>query len=159
MIIVALGSNMPGPWGNPRESVTRAASELNVWPIRLLHLSSMIDNDPFGRKNQPRFVNAVAVVETHLPPDALMRRLHMIEQKGGRRRASRWGPRTIDLDLIDYHGLQRPARFAMGRRLVLPHPGLSKRRFVLEPLAEIAPRWRSRTKGLTAAAMLRLLHD
>jgi 2-amino-4-hydroxy-6-hydroxymethyldihydropteridine diphosphokinase len=159
MIIVALGSNMPGPWGDTRQSVERAAQELNIWPLKLVRLSTLIDTDPFGRKNQPRFVNAVAIVSTHLPPDALLRRLHMIEHKGGRRRASRWGPRTIDLDLIDYHGLSRPARMANDRNLVLPHPGLEHRRFVLVPLVEIAPQWRSRRSGLTAAAMLKLLRD
>ena len=106
--------------------------------------SSLIETKPFGRPNQPNFVNAVAAIETHLPPQALLARLHAIERAAGRRRTIRWGPRTLDLDLLDYHGLilRGAPRQPRVDRLILPHPGIAERIFVLAPLAEIAPTWR-----------------
>jgi 2-amino-4-hydroxy-6-hydroxymethyldihydropteridine diphosphokinase len=148
MILVALGSNLPGPWGTPPDAIIRALKELDHGPVKVKRVSAIIDTDPFGRLNQPRYVNAVAIVETHLPPLALMRRLHNIERAGGRRRAVRWGPRTIDLDLIDYHGLH------LKGRLTLPHPGIAGRTFVLNPIAEIAPNWRHPVTHRSARQML-----
>jgi 2-amino-4-hydroxy-6-hydroxymethyldihydropteridine diphosphokinase len=138
---VGLGSNMEGPWGNPRASVERALQELNSGPISLITHSKLIDTDPYGRKNQPRYVNAVARIVTHLPPDALMRRLLAIEIQGGRKRRMRWGPRTIDLDLLDYHGFTLRFGAPKNTALVLPHPDLHRRIFVLGPIKELAPRW------------------
>jgi 2-amino-4-hydroxy-6-hydroxymethyldihydropteridine diphosphokinase len=141
MILVGLGSNIDGPWGDPHASVQQALQELNIGPIRLVRHSSLIDTDPYGRKNQPRYVNAVAIIATHLPPEALMRRLLDIEIKGGRKRRLRWGPRTIDLDLLDYHGLRLRCNQPRSKALILPHPEILKRDFVLGPIAEIAPNW------------------
>jgi 2-amino-4-hydroxy-6-hydroxymethyldihydropteridine diphosphokinase len=153
MILVALGSNRPGPWGSPEETVRAALLALNGGGIRLKRASELVVSAPFGFTGQPAFVNAVAVVETELTPEALLDRLHGIERRAGRRRTLRWGPRTLDLDLVDYHGLVRqpPAR------PVLPHPGIEERIFVLAPIAEIAPRWRHPVNRRTAAAMLRRL--
>jgi len=142
MILVGLGSNLSGPWGTPRETMSRALRELDSGGIRLVATSQLLHTEPFGRKNQPAFVNAVARIATHMSPDALMRRLHMIEQKAGRQRRLRWGPRTLDLDLLDYHGLVRIKRSLSIKPLVLPHPGISERLFVLQPLNQIAPYWR-----------------
>lgn len=152
MILIGLGSNMDGPWGNPRETVLRALEELGRWPVRLVRSSRLVVTAPFGKTNQPAFVNAVALVDTHLPPDGLMRHLHAIERAGGRRRRERWGPRTLDLDLLDYHGLRR------GRHLNLPHPGIPERDFVLAPIAEIAPRWRHPVSRKSAADLLHGRH-
>jgi len=142
MIMIALGSNMQGPWGTPEQTVTRAFKALGTFPLRLVRASPLVITAPFGRKNQAPFVNAAALLETHLSPDALMRRLHMIEREAGRQRRLRWGPRTLDLDLIDYHGLVRRQITRSIRPLVLPHPGVTERLFVLEPLVEVAPLWR-----------------
>jgi 2-amino-4-hydroxy-6-hydroxymethyldihydropteridine diphosphokinase len=158
MIIIALGSNMPGPWGSPQQAVERALALLDSGPSRLLAASHLIITEPFGRKNQPPFVNAAAAIDTHLSPDALMRRLHMIERQAGRQRRLRWGPRTLDLDLIDYHGLVRRKRTQSIRPLVLPHPGLHERLFVLEPLHEVAPRWRHPLTKESAAFTIRKLN-
>jgi 2-amino-4-hydroxy-6-hydroxymethyldihydropteridine diphosphokinase len=154
MILIALGSNLDGPWGSPRETVGRALRELERGGIRVTSVSPLIVTTPFGRRNQPSFVNAVAEIATHLPPEALMRRLHAIERGAGRRRAVRWGPRALDLDLIDYRGLIRTGN---GERLILPHPGIAKRAFVLEPIAAIAPKWRHPASRLSAREMLRRL--
>jgi 2-amino-4-hydroxy-6-hydroxymethyldihydropteridine diphosphokinase len=154
MIIVALGSNLDGPWGTPRQTVERAFSTLNQFPLRLVAQSKLIITEPFGRKNQPDFVNAAALVETALSPNTLLCKLHMIEREAGRQRRTRWGPRTLDLDLIDYHGLIRSDPSMQLKRLVLPHPGAAMRDFVLQPIAEIAPRWRHPKLHKTAAQLL-----
>ena len=157
MILVALGSNMSGPWGTPRQTVERALAALNHGPIRLVKASPLLVTAPFGVTNQPPFVNAGALIDTHLSPDALMRRLHMIERTAGRQRRQRWGPRTLDLDLLDYHGLVRHKRTQSIRPLVLPHPGIGERLFVLEPLGQVAPRWRHPLTKETAAFTIRKL--
>ncbi len=157
MILIGLGSNISGPWGTPRQSVELALRALDRGPIRLEAVSPLLVTEPFGRKNQPPFINAVAQIATHLSPDALMRRLHMIERAAGRQRRLRWGPRTLDLDLLDYHGLVRAKRSSSIRPLVLPHPGMSERLFVLEPLASITDRWRHPLTKETAAFTIRKL--
>lgn len=153
MIFVALGSNQTGPWGNPHATITRALAMLNRGGLRLKQASRLLVSAPFGRTDQPPFVNAVAEIVTALPPEALLARLHHIERLAGRRRTLRWGPRTLDLDLLDFHGLVRHGPSPP----LLPHPGIAERIFVLSPLAEIAPRWRHPVTHLTAAHMLRKL--
>jgi 2-amino-4-hydroxy-6-hydroxymethyldihydropteridine diphosphokinase len=154
MIIVALGSNLDGPWGSPRQTIERALDELNRFPLRRVGQSELIITAPFGRANQPDFVNAAAMIDTALSPNALLRKLHMIERAAGRQRRTRWGPRTLDLDLIDYHGLIQSDPSMQLKRLVLPHPGAAARDFVLKPIAEIAPRWRHPVVHLTAKQLL-----
>lgn len=147
MILVALGSNVSGPWGTPRETVLRALRELDVGGTRLVAASRLVETAPFGKVNQPSFVNAAARIETAMPPEALMLHLHDIERRAGRRRRLRWGPRTLDLDLLDYHGLIRKGR------LKLPHPGIAERDFVLSPLMDVAPGWRHPVTRLSAKTM------
>jgi 2-amino-4-hydroxy-6-hydroxymethyldihydropteridine diphosphokinase len=150
MILVALGSNRNGPWGTPRQTVERALKMLDSSGVKVKTASTLLVSAPYGITAQPPFVNAVAAVETALPPTRLMQRLHHIERLAGRRRTLRWGPRTLDLDLLDYHGLVRrkPAR------PVLPHRGIAARIFVLAPIAEIAPHWRHPVTRQRAATML-----
>lgn len=157
MILIALGSNISGPWGDPKQTVARALQSMNSDGIKLVQASRLLHTAPFGKPNQPTFVNAVAQIETHLPPLALLQKLHAIERAGGRRRAVRWGPRTLDLDIIDYHGLVRPQSGRLQSGLVLPHPGISERIFVLKPIAEITPKWRHPANHKTAHEMLRIL--
>jgi 2-amino-4-hydroxy-6-hydroxymethyldihydropteridine diphosphokinase len=159
MILVALGANMAGPWGTPRQSVAHALRELDRNGIRLVSASRLLETKPFGRANQPNFVNAVAAIETHLPPQALLARLHAIERAAGRRRTIRWGPRTLDLDILDYRGLVLCGSHMATARgsLVFPHPGIAERIFVLQPLSEIAPRWRHPTLHATADQLIQRL--
>ncbi|MDE2384272.1 MAG: 2-amino-4-hydroxy-6-hydroxymethyldihydropteridine diphosphokinase [Alphaproteobacteria bacterium] len=157
MILVALGSNLSGPWGTPRETVLRALEELNRFPLRCVKASGLMATKPFGVTNQPDFINAVALVETALPPESLLRKLHMIEKAAGRKRRRRWGPRTLDLDLIAYHDLRRRQRGLVQKALVIPHPGIAARDFVLKPLAEVAPLWKHPQSRQTAAQMLAAL--
>ncbi len=137
MILVALGSNRAGPWGSPRQTVERALRELDRDGLRLEGASRLIESTPFGRLDQPSFINAVVRIATDLPPGALMATLQDIERSAGRRRELHWGPRTLDLDLLDYHGLVQN-----DPGLILPHPGIAERIFVLKPIAELAPSWR-----------------
>jgi 2-amino-4-hydroxy-6-hydroxymethyldihydropteridine diphosphokinase len=157
MILVALGSNQCGLWGTPEQTVQRALAELNTGPVKLLRASSLFQTAPFGMINQPNFVNAVALINTALSPHTLLRRLHMIEREAGRKRGRRWSPRTLDLDLIDYNGQQIKQKGQVQKALILPHPGIANRSFVLAPIAEIAPGWKHPVNHKTAASMIQKL--
>lgn len=151
MILIGLGSNVDGPWGTPRETVQHALRELDGAGTALVVASRLVETMPFGKVNQPSFVNAAAEITTAMPPETLMHHLHDIERRAGRRRRMRWGPRTLDLDLLDYHGLVRRGL------LKLPHPGIAERDFVLTPLVEIAPQWRHPVTRRSAQTMRHLL--
>jgi 2-amino-4-hydroxy-6-hydroxymethyldihydropteridine diphosphokinase len=157
MILIALGSNLTGPWGTPQHTLKRAIEEMRFHNIRVLRVSTVIETAPYGVTNQPNFVNAAIEITTALSPESLLRALHMIEAKAGRKRLKRWGPRTLDLDILDYHGLIRKSARTDIKPLVLPHPGIEQRSFVLKPLAEIAPRWKHPKSRQTAALTLRQL--
>ena len=127
---VGLGSNL----GDREDNLRRALERLEeLGPLRV---SSIRETDPVGMTDQPRFLNAVAELETDLPASELLKRLLAIERELGRDRAKevRWGPRTIDLDLLLHGGetIDEPG-------LTVPHPRLAERRFVLEPLHELDP--------------------
>lgn len=157
MILIALGSNLDGPWGSPRKTVERAVRELDKGPVRLRAVSRFLETKPYGRSKQQNFINAVACVETHLSPQALLARLQMTERAAGRKRSLRWGPRTLDLDIIDYNGRLVDARGGLRQTLQLPHPGIADRYFVLKPLAELAPGWRHPVSRRKAGQLLRRL--
>lgn len=128
---VALGSNLD----NPLEQIVRAFSELNRLPVsRCVKQSRLYRSAPMGPADQPDYINAVAELETELEPEALLSALQAIEAAHGRRReGERWGPRTLDLDILLYGDrcIELP-------ELRVPHPGLAERAFVLYPLNEIA---------------------
>jgi 2-amino-4-hydroxy-6-hydroxymethyldihydropteridine diphosphokinase len=131
--IIALGGNV----GDVRATFKKAIAHIcGMTQAVLVTRSSDYATPPWGKTDQPRFINACIEIETSLDPHALLFTLHKIEQKFGRDRAKeqRWGPRSLDLDLIAYDDvkLDRP-------ELTLPHPRLFERAFVLVPLAEIAP--------------------
>ena len=142
MILIGLGSNIAGPWGQPRSTVERALKGLNQFPLRLVKSSRLLATKPFGNSHQPDFINAVAMIDTALSPIALLSRLHQIEKQAGRKRGRRWGPRTLDLDILDYKGLIVEPQGRGRAALRLPHEGIPARDFVLLPLAEIAPHWK-----------------
>lgn len=129
---VGLGANL----GDARASLRRALEALAALPAsRLVAVSSLYRTRPHGPQDQPDFLNAVAALETALAPVELLARLQAIEAAAGRRRdGPRWGPRTLDLDLL-LHGAARLET----PRLVLPHPRIAERPFVLVPLAELDP--------------------
>jgi 2-amino-4-hydroxy-6-hydroxymethyldihydropteridine diphosphokinase len=158
VILIALGSNLNSKWGTPSQTLMAAIAEMQRRQIKVRALSTLIGTDPMGPKNQPQYVNAVALIETHKSPEALMRCLHQIEHLAGRKRLRRWGARCLDLDLLDYHGLTRKPAVTSIKPLALPHPGIVMRSFVLEPLAEIAPRWKHPVSHKTPSLMLRKLY-
>jgi 2-amino-4-hydroxy-6-hydroxymethyldihydropteridine diphosphokinase len=129
---VGLGANLD----DPAAHVRRALDELDrISQTRLLAKSRLYRSAPLGPPDQPDYVNAVAGVLTLLGPEDLLRALNDIEARHGRGRSGpKWGPRTLDLDLLLYADLELRTE-----KLVLPHPGVHERAFVLVPLAEIAP--------------------
>jgi 2-amino-4-hydroxy-6-hydroxymethyldihydropteridine diphosphokinase len=137
---VGLGSNL-----GDREQLIREAAEL----IAAKRLSTIRETEPWGLEDQPQFLNAVAELETSLTPRHLLDRLLEVERRLGRERSGpRWGPRTIDLDLLLYgeQALDEPG-------LVVPHPRLGERAFVLEPLAELVPAQKIPGNGTVAEAL------
>lgn len=159
MILIGLGSNMTGPWGAPRDCIGRALRLLNEHPFNLVKASTLIETTPFGNQDQPTYINAVARIKTHLPALGLLQALREIERSAGRERHERWGERTLDLDILDYNGvvLEQGIEQTMDAELVLPHPAISEREFVLVPIVEIAPRWKHPVTGMTAGKMLAAL--
>lgn len=131
--LIALGGNV----GDVRKTLARAIEALcDGAAVRLVARSSDYRTPPWGVTGQPPFVNCAIIAETGLSPQALLARAQSIERAFGRDRTreERWGPRTLDIDLIDHAGLALDTP-----ELTLPHPRALERAFVLMPLAEIAP--------------------
>ncbi len=148
-VLVALGANCPGPWGAPRETLARALLELARHGVAVKALSALYETAAIGQARQLPYLNAVALLQTSKPPAALLRLLKQVERRAGRRGGRPWGARTLDLDLVDYKGIvqnwraKRPDVAKGGQRpLVLPHPLMQERPFVLRPLLDVAPGWR-----------------
>ena len=129
---IGIGSNL----SRPDEQIGRARNALSGLPkTRLLAFSPVYRNPALGPGDQPDYLNAVAAIETALAPHALLDALQIIEANQGRLRgAVRWGPRTLDLDLLVYGD-----RTIHDRRLTIPHPHIGERAFVLKPLLDIDP--------------------
>ena len=130
MIILGLGSNL----GDRRQNIQQALELMeSCGKINVQQSSHLYETSPFGVIHQPDFLNLVVSVETTLSPEDLLKECLAIEQLLGRVRTARWGPRTIDIDLLCYHNIAR-----CSPELVLPHPGVPERSFVLIPLSDIA---------------------
>jgi 2-amino-4-hydroxy-6-hydroxymethyldihydropteridine diphosphokinase len=127
--VIALGANI----GDPKEQMDIAISLLRE-ALDVTAVSSYFTTAPVGGPEQPDYLNAVVIAESELPAADLLALLHGIEKALGRERIERWGPRTIDLDLIQYGSI-----LSYAEELHLPHPRAHERRFVLEPWAEIDP--------------------
>jgi 2-amino-4-hydroxy-6-hydroxymethyldihydropteridine diphosphokinase len=127
---LSLGSNL----GDREANLKRGISALDQPHVRPRRVSSLFETEPVGFRDQPWFLNLALSVETRYSPDELMRRCLEIEIARGRKRCFQNGPRTLDIDLLLYGDL-----IIHSSGLTLPHPRMAERRFVLEPLAEIAP--------------------
>jgi len=128
---LSLGGNV----GDTRAAFVKALSVLAAAPgVAVVARSSVWRTPPWGKTDQPDFLNMAALVETSLSARALLDLCLSVERELGRARAERWGPRVIDIDIVDYGGMT-----INERNLVLPHPRATGRAFVLAPLAEIAP--------------------
>ena len=156
-VFLGLGANIPGPWGAPSATIARALEELRQSGVRVVCASRVFSTAPLGPGLQHRYSNAVLEVATALAPAALLRLLKRIERRAGRRLAARSrAPRPLDIDILAY-GAARigwPARRRLRGGLILPHPEMHVRAFVLMPLLDVAPDWRHPVLGVGARALL-----
>lgn len=148
-VVIALGSNLKGPYASSRELLEAAVCRFRPEGLDVVARSSWWASSAWPDPSAPPFLNGVAIVETALDPHETLAALGRIEQAFGRDRHAANAPRTLDLDLIA-HG--RVVDHDSG--LVVPHPRARDRRFVMGPLAEIAPDWRCPETGDTAEALL-----
>ncbi len=144
-VYLSLGTNV----GDRERLIQEALERLATAGLRLLRVSSVYETEPVGRRDQPWFLNLVVEADTDLFPRMLLTRLQRIERELGRRRLSRQGPRTMDIDLLFYG-----EAVVRTREIEIPHPRLPERRFVLEPLAELVPDLRHPVSRRTVRAML-----
>nr|WP_321275191.1 2-amino-4-hydroxy-6-hydroxymethyldihydropteridine diphosphokinase [uncultured Vibrio sp.] len=129
---IAVGSNLADPVSQAKQAI----EALKTLPeSKFVKSSQLYSSTPMGPQNQPDYINAVVAIETNLTPLQLLDRTQAIEQEQGRvRKDERWGPRTLDLDIVLYGN-----EVINSERLTIPHYGMKEREFVLYPLAEIAP--------------------
>ena len=129
-VALALGSNMGDRLGNLRQAVHLLENQR----IRVTARSDVFETNPVGFENQKRFLNACILVQTDLSPIELLTETQRVETQLGRTREVRWGPRTIDLDILLFDEM-----VVNEKTLVIPHPRMTERAFVLVPLAQICP--------------------
>ena len=149
MILIALGANLPGRCGPPPATLAAAKEAMEKRGIRVLRSSATYLTAPVPASDQPWYHNAVVHVETDLSPLRLLEALQEIESDLGRVRGARNAARIIDLDLLAYNDeiLDRP-------ELIVPHPRMHERAFVLTPLRDIAPDWAHPVLGETVSGLL-----
>jgi len=179
-IVLGLGANVTSAWGTPAQTIQHAIYLFGVNGIRVKGRSPTYESAPLGVRDQAAFANAVVSAETALPPAALLSTLKRLERMAGRRASVRWGPRPLDIDILDYAGrlinwldiqkrtLRHESRLPQRRRtpaeqtrrrpaLVTPHPQLHLRAFVLQPLADVVPRWHHPVTGESVLQLARAL--
>ncbi len=150
-VYLSVGSNM----GDKEAYIRNAASELDKHPlIRVEKVSTLITTKPYGGVGQDDFVNGAIKIKTVLAPEQLLDELHVIEAAADRKRELRWGPRTLDLDIVFYDKLVYESD-----RLIIPHVDVANREFVLKPMAEIAPNFRHPILHKTVAELLQTLQS
>jgi 2-amino-4-hydroxy-6-hydroxymethyldihydropteridine diphosphokinase len=158
-LLLAFGANQAGAWGPPDKTLARARRELACAGVRILAASPLYDTLPLGPGRQSPYLNAVLLSAAHVGPAALLRLIKRLERRAGRRLSARWGPRCLDIDILDFGGRRigwsgrRLDRLAPGH-LVLPHPQIDRRAFVLIPLLEVEPHWQHPILCVSGRALL-----
>ncbi len=148
-VFIGIGSNLENRTENCLKAL-RSISEFST----IKTVSSFYETKPVGRENQPDFINAVAKVSTQLSSDDLLTSLKAVEKQMGRKDGKRWEPRIIDLDILFYENF-----VIESLELTIPHKELHRRRFVLEPLCEIAPYFEHPILKQTVSKLLKNLED
>src|SRR5262245_60456634 len=165
MIIISLGANVTSRWGNAASTILEAFRQLDRVGVTVIRRSALYVTTPFGVTDQPDFVNAAAAVYAAMPPLALLSVLKGLEAMAGREPSRRWGPRALDLDIIDYKrriiNWSKDEVFSSKDKpdLILPHPLAHRRAFVLRPLQEVAPHWHHPVYGQPTAYFLTRLRN
>ena len=165
MIIISFGSNETVDCNSALQGILKAYALLESCNVRILKRSRFYLTEPYGVTSQPEFTNSAISIQTSLSPHSLLRVVKKIEAIAGRRPGKkRWAVRVIDLDIIDYNGLSLTCPKSgcvdfthVPGNLILPHPGIPYRPFVLQPIVDIAPFWHHHISGLTASQMLKRL--
>jgi 2-amino-4-hydroxy-6-hydroxymethyldihydropteridine diphosphokinase len=168
LILLGLGANQAGAWGSPAETLRQTLIELPRMGAEVAGVSRLYQTLPVGGPSQGDYRNAVVAVHCNHSPGGLLRDLKELERRAGRRLTGRWGPRALDIDILSHGGRllgwgrrldrsQRPRAASDARvppGLVIPHPRLHTRAFVLVPLLDLAPHWHHPGLGQTARALL-----
>ena len=171
-VLLSMGANLPSRVGVPRATISRAIDELADFGVEVMAVSRLYRTPGFPAGNRPDFVNAAVLCRTSLAADRVLHNLNKIERNFGRARTERWGPRTLDIDLLAVGDRVLPDRATYEswralppdaqqnkapEEMILPHPRMQDRAFVLIPLADVAPDWCHPVLGLTVSEMLAAL--
>ena len=166
--LISYGANLEGPFGPPRQTIYKALEKLRSKGFNILEQSKSYCSESFPNKNDPKYLNGCLKIEVDLEPTEVLRQLKHIERRMGRLPGERWGARICDLDLLSVDSLVYPniqifnywRNLCFKRQekekpneLLLPHPRIQDRAFVLRPLLDIAPNWKHPVLHLTVEEM------
>ena len=159
MIFLGLGSNLTSKYGDRFTNINLAISFLEEYGIKVIKKSSFYETPSYPNKENPKFINAVILVETSLSPTDLMSVLLFIEEKLERKRTKKNDPRTCDIDIIDYNSQILNLKYN-NLDITAPHKELTSRNFILFPLQEISPTWKHpKTKEIISVLLQKLSEE
>ena len=159
MIFLGLGSNLTSKYGDRFTNINLAISFLEEYGIKVIKKSSFYETPSYPNKENPKFINAVILVETILSPTDLMSVLLFIEEKLERKRTKKNAPRTCDIDIIDYNSQILNLKYN-NLDITAPHKELTSRNFILFPLQEISPTWKHpKTKEIISVLLQKLSEE